>query len=177
MFDKLIEFLLSIINEIIPWVMVEQYNEAICLRYGKYNRTLAPGFRWKIPYFEKVLEHTVVTTTLPLPPQSLITSDKKSVVIKAIIKYNIEDIKVFLLEIWDPIDALSDMSQGIIKNIVVENTLEVLNDYKIDAIITNKAKREAKKWGINIEKITITNLGEIRSMRLFMNELATGNDE
>jgi regulator of protease activity HflC (stomatin/prohibitin superfamily) len=177
MFDKLIEFLLSIINEIIPWVMVEQYNKAICLRFGKFNRKLEPGFRWKIPYFEKVLEHTVVTTTLPLPPQSLITSDKKPVVIKAIIKYNIEDIETFLLEIWDPIDALSDMSQGIIKNIVVENTLEVLNDSKIDAIITTKAKKEAKKWGIDIEKVTITNFGEIRSIRLFMNELASGNEE
>jgi len=71
-----------------------------------------------------------------------------------------------LLETWDAVDAISDTTQGIIKDEIMDLDLaEITKD--TDNAITIKARREAKRWGVKIEKVTFTNLGEIKSIRLF----------
>ena len=82
MFDKLIEFLLNIIEDIMPVFFVKQYNNGILLRMGKFVRIVKPGVVFKIPFLDKIEVVTIVTTTLSVPTQSVITKDKKQLVVK-----------------------------------------------------------------------------------------------
>lgn len=166
MFDKLIDFLIDTIDKLLPVFIINQYDAGVLLRRGVFVKTLQGGIYFKIPFLDEVLSHTVVPTTMELPAQSLTTFDKKHVVVKAIIKYKINDIKTFLLEVNDAVDAISDQTQGIIKDIVMNISLNDVS-VEIDNTIIIKARREAKKWGIEIDKVTITNIGEIKSIRLF----------
>ena len=101
-----------------------------------------------------------------LSSQSLTTKDKKCVVVKGIIKYRIADVEVFLLEVWDAIDALSDMTQGIIFDIVKERTLDELQVSDLKPLISRKVRAEAKRWGIEVETVTLSDFAEITSIRL-----------
>ena len=38
MFDKLIDFIISIGKDFLPYIIVEQWNEAILLRFGKKGK-------------------------------------------------------------------------------------------------------------------------------------------
>lgn len=172
MFDKLIDFLIDMIDKFMPVFIVNQFDKAVLLRRGLYVKTLDGGIYFKIPFIDEVLTQTYVTTTMPLPAQSLTTKDGKSVVVKAIIKYNVFDVKILLLETWDAVDAISDITQGIIKDVILSSDMKDINA-ETDNAVTIKSRREAKKWGIEVEKVTFTNIGEIRSIRLF-NE--SGND-
>lgn len=71
-----------------------------------------------------------------------------------------------MLEVNDATDALSDTTQGIIKDVIISTELSDIGS-DIDSIITRKAKNEAAKWGIKIYKVTLTNIGVIKSIRLF----------
>lgn len=166
MFDKLIDFLIDVLDKVLPVVIVNQFDKAVLLRRGLFVRVLEGGIHFKIPFVDEVMHQTYVTTTMNLPAQSLLTKDKKHIVVKAIIKYNVFDVKVLLLETWDAVDAISDTTQGIIKDVIMDSELAGI-DKDIDNAITIKARREAKKWGVDIEKVTFTNIGEIRSIRLF----------
>lgn len=166
MFDKLIDFLLETLDKVLPFFIVNQYDEAVLLRRGLFHKQFTGGIYFKIPFLDEVISQTVVTTTMQLPAQSLYTKDKKHIVCKAIIKYSVEDVKTLLLETWDAVDAISDTTQGIIKDEIMDLDLaEITKD--TDNAITIKARREAKRWGVKIEKVTFTNLGEIKSIRLF----------
>jgi regulator of protease activity HflC (stomatin/prohibitin superfamily) len=101
-----------------------------------------------------------------MPSQSLTTKDSKDVVVKGIIKYRIVDIQTFALEVWDAIDAISDMTQGIIFDIVKDKTWDELQTIDLKPLITRKARLEAKRWGIEIETVTLSDLAKIRSIRL-----------
>jgi regulator of protease activity HflC (stomatin/prohibitin superfamily) len=166
MFDKLIDVIVEWIKEIIPFVIVPQYEDGIILRFGKYNKTLSPGIYFKIPFFDEILTYHTVMTTLALPPQSLYTIDKQNVVVKGVVKYSIVDVKTFLLEVYDAQDAISDMTQGIIKNIIISKTLEECTHTDIDSNLTKKVRSEIKKWGVDIQQVTLTDVAPIRTIRL-----------
>jgi len=166
MFDKLIDLLTSWWNYIIPAVIVPSYEQAVLLRNGKFKKVLEPGFHVKLPILDEVISQHVVITTLSLAPQSLYTKDRQNIVVKGVIKYKIADVKVFLLEVFDAQDALADMTQSIVKNIIISLSLEQCIDPEIDNILTKKVRVEARKWGVDIQQVTLTDIAPIRSFRI-----------
>jgi regulator of protease activity HflC (stomatin/prohibitin superfamily) len=166
MFDKLIEIIASWWGQILPITIIPHYQEAVLLRLGKFKAVLKPGLHWKIPFFDDVIDHHVVVTTLSLPAQSLYTKDKQNIVAKGVVKYKIADVKTFLLEVYDAKDAISDMTQSIIKSIITELSLEDCINTDIDSILTKKSRVEARKWGVEIQQVTLTDIAPIRSFRL-----------
>jgi len=167
MFDKLIEFLLNIIEDIMPVFFVKQYNNGILLRMGKFVRVVKPGVVFKIPFLDKIEVVTIVTTTLSVPTQSVITKDKKQLVVKSVVKYKIADVELFMLNVYDSTDAISDITQAIIKEQISLRTFEECTDNDFDNTVTKKLRVEMKKWGIEVDRVTLTDIGQIKSLRLF----------
>jgi regulator of protease activity HflC (stomatin/prohibitin superfamily) len=166
MFDKLVDLIVNWITDILPVVIIPSYEEGILLRFGKFNKVLHPGLHFKIPFGDEVLHQHVVVTTLSLPAQSLYTLDRQNIVVKGVVKYKISDVKTFLLEVYDAQDALSDMTMSIIKNVVISIPVEKCIDPELDGLLTKKARVEAKKWGVEIQQVTLTDVAPIRSYRL-----------
>lgn len=167
MFDKLIDFIIGIIDKFIPFWIVKQTNNAVLLRFGKYKKILQPGFYWKWPFADEIISHHVMTALLSIPVQSLTTKDGQQIVVKAVVKYKVDDVKPLLLEIWDSTDAISDVTQSIVKKQIHMRTWQQCNDDDIDNEITKKLRVEIKKWGISIENVTMTDMGITPSIRLF----------
>ncbi len=166
MFDKLIDLFAQWWNFLTPAVIIPDYEEAVLLRAGRFKKVLKPGFHVKLPIIDEVVQQHVVVTTLSLSAQSLYTKDKQNVVVKGVIKYKISDVKVFLLEVFDAQDALADMTQSIIKNIIISLPLDACIDPEIDNTLTKKVRVEAKKWGVDIQQVTLTDIAPIRSFRI-----------
>ena len=58
--------------------IVYEYKRALKFRFGKYVKTLQPGFRWIIPIVEtiqKVDEATEIAKASPVPDEELIYKD------------------------------------------------------------------------------------------------------
>jgi regulator of protease activity HflC (stomatin/prohibitin superfamily) len=166
MFDKLIDVITSWWSYLVPFTIIPSYEEAVLLRFGKFKSVLKPGFHVKLPIFDEVITQHVVVTTLSLAPQSLYTNDRQNIVVKGVIKYKIADVKVFLLEVFDAQDALADMTQSIIKNIIISLPLEDCIHPEIDNTLTKKVRVEARKWGVDIQQVTLTDIAPIRSFRI-----------
>ncbi len=84
--------------------------------------------------------------------------------LKAIIRYHVHDVHKFLFEVMHANDVLVYTTQGIIRDIVERTTWEKLDD--VNDIITREVKVFVKKWGITIEKITITDLAIVKTFRI-----------
>lgn len=166
MFDKLIELISHWWAQLVPFAIVRDYEEAVLLRFGKFNKLLKPGIHVKLPFFDEVLEQHIAVTTLSLAAQSLYTKDNNNIVVKAVVKYKIADVKTFLLEVYDAQDAIADMSQSIIKNVIMSMTLPECTDSDLDNSLTKKVRVEARKWGVEVQQVTLTDLAPIRSFRL-----------
>lgn len=176
MFDKLLDFLLHFLTEVLPFIVVRQYDQGLRLRFGINRGVLQAGFHWKLPFIDEVLIQLVKTTTMPLPEQTITTRDNQSIVVKAVIKYEVSDVAVLLMEVYDAKDAVSDMTRGIIRDAFISKDWSECNDPEVGKQITMKARVEADKWGIKINKVTLTDLGLMRSIRLIGNLSGKDND-
>jgi regulator of protease activity HflC (stomatin/prohibitin superfamily) len=169
MFDRLIDFILAFVDEINPVVIIDHYDRGVRLRRGKKvnnNTVLEPGWHWKIPFIDRIITQMVKTTTIDLAEQTVTTKDGKSVVVKAVIKYEINDVEKVLLEVNSPIDAVADMSKGIIREAIVERNWSECHDSELSNKILRRVRNEADNWGIKVNKVTLTDLAEMQSIRL-----------
>lgn len=166
--DKLVDVALEFLGDVLPWKIVNMYDEAVLLRFGKTYKVLKPGFHWKIPFVDNPMVVTVVTSTLSIPVQSVITNDQKEVAVKAVVKYSIKDVVAYSENIYDAKDAISDLTQGFIAEVVNSKSWEECRDTKkLSQNITTRVRAGVKKYGIDVEAVTITDFVKTPSFRMF----------
>jgi regulator of protease activity HflC (stomatin/prohibitin superfamily) len=175
MFQPIFDFLYTIWEYVVFWEIVPEYENGIVLRYGKYNRTLTGSngpfdnglhFRWPLQ-IEECLTASVITTTLEVASQSLTTLDQKPVVVSAVVKYRIKDVKLFLLEISDQYSAIEDITMAKIKQVIADRTwMEITSD--VDKKVTELVRESVEKYGIYIEPkgIVLKDIQCCRTIRL-----------
>jgi len=168
MLDKLMDLLVRFGRDMLPFVIIEQWNGAVQLRLGKFIKVLYPGIHFKIPFFDSIIECPVITQSVNLPSQTLTTLDEQSIVLKSIIRYKVSNIRTYLLGVMHANDVLIDTTQGIIRDVVEMTTWNNLVD--VNETITNEVKEYVVRWGIEVEAVTITDLGIVKSFRIFGDE-------
>ena len=168
MFDKLVQLIERFGYQMMPYVIIEEWNAGVHLRYGKWIKTLYAGIHFKIPFFDNVIECPVITQSVNLPSQTLTTLDEQSIVLKSIIRYKVNNVRTYLLGVMHANDVLIDTTQGMIRDVVELTTWEDLVD--VNETITDKVKEYVVRWGIEVEAVTITDLGLVKSFRIFGDE-------
>jgi len=164
MFDKLIALLQQFWDNLIFVYIIDMWEEGIVLRAGKFHKVVKSGIYLKIPFIDSVWKHSVITQSIDIPPQSVTTADNYNVVVKGIIRFTISDIKLFLTTITQPTDVLIDTTGGMIRNIIEETRWQDLVD--IDKKLTFQVGKFVKRWGIKVEKVTLTDLQIASSVRI-----------
>jgi regulator of protease activity HflC (stomatin/prohibitin superfamily) len=161
----LVQFLLSFWANLLPFHIVNEFEHGVILRFGKFKKTVEAGLVWKIPFFDNVMLCRNTVTTMGIKNQSLTTEDGIEITIEAIVKYKVSNPKKFLLEVYDADDAINDVAQSKIKEIVNTNTWEQIRKLK-DSEIKELVQKESTEWGIKIYYITITDLVRTRCYKL-----------
>jgi len=170
MFERVLDFIATSWNVLRPLLVVSDYEGGVVLRFGRYNREITPGLNWKIPLADNAIITSTVTTTMALRPQTLTTKDDLTIVLSAIVKYHISDVRAYLLDIWDSADVLNDLTLGAIREIVASVNYEDLRGNLIEEEVLKTIKEEACRYGVDIHKVTFSDLGKVRSLRLITNE-------
>ena len=168
MFDKLLEQIIKFGKDTLPYFIIEEWNEAVLLRFGKFVKVLKSGIHFKIPFFDSVWETETITQSIDMNPQSITTADGKNIVVKAIIRFSVVDTKTYVTSIMKPHDVLVDTTQGMIREII-ENT-RWYDLVGIDKQLTTEVGKFMRRWGIKVERVTLTDLAEIPSYRVIMNK-------
>ncbi len=138
-------FLLILIFK--PWYRVEPGEVGVVMRFGKYNRTVSPGFHFRLPRpIETVLTPDVqqvrrieigFRTIDPGPParyqkvleeSQMLTGDENVVIAEVIVQYRVAEPIDYLFNVYQVNDALKDITEAALR--------QVIGDYAIDAALT-----------------------------------------
>ena len=166
MLDWIKDLIVKAWDKINPVVIINPYESGLVLTLGKHSRNLHPGLNFKWPFIDTTLVICSVTTTMQLAPQTLVTADGHSVVISTIVRYSVQDVVPYLLNIYDSHDVLNDVIQGYVRVMVSDNNYADVVKNKSEAVILKKARRDVKKFGVDIERIVFADIGKVRSLRL-----------
>lgn len=125
---------------------VDTHEEAVIQRFGKYERTTTEGLHWKVPFFESVTKVPVKevrkeefgfrTTKVgeksefkPVAEESrMVCGDENLIDLDFTVQYKIGNSKEYLFNVNDPEQALRDVSEAVMRQIV--------GDYGIDESMT-----------------------------------------
>ena len=168
--SKLFDVLIEAWYDVIFWYVMPQTHKGIIFRNGIYLKDASQGAHFKRPCIfgigDQISSCDYITETTETDPQTLTTKDGTEVVISAIIKHKVSDVKIYLTEVMDVKSAIVDITMGKIKkNVMSRNWTECI-DPSLDNEICKQARVEARKWGVQIDEVTIINLARIRSFRI-----------
>lgn len=168
MIDKLIDFLISILDLFRFWDVIDDFSEGVVLRCGVFHRELKPGLHFIIPFcIEKVICDNVVPRTVKLGTQSLTTKDGRSVIVSGVVTARINNIRKALLEVEGMDDALKDSCGGEISRVIAESTWDQLHTGELSESLTQSCRKRGWRWGIEIMQVQMTDMTLAKSLRLW----------
>jgi len=54
MFDKLLDFILNLYHELLPFQVINMWEEGVVMRLGKFKKVVKAGLVFKIPLADKI---------------------------------------------------------------------------------------------------------------------------
>lgn len=166
--DKVIEMLLHFIDSF--WVMcvIDHREGAVMMRLGRFNRLLAPGPHFRLPFQIDTIKRTVVKRrTDDLVAQSLTTKDGRAVTLSVCITYSIVDTKYVLLEVDDLDGIIRDSSIGCVGEFVGDLDYEELRGVASHYKLTRAVKKQLAEFGIDLHRIQVAEFVEAHQVRLW----------
>lgn len=166
MIERIIEFINTSWGTIAPFVIVDQFEKGVILRFGKYHKNILPGFNFKIPLIDSVHIVEAVQTTIRIQPQTLTTRDDMTITTSAVLTYEIRDPRLFLLDVWEGREAVKDVALAEIKKIVARSNWIDLNNKLIETQITLEIRKQVKMYGVYVKRFGFADLAKIKTIRL-----------
>ena len=142
--------------------IVKEINQAIVLQFGDPKRIIMkPGLNFKIPFIQNVVYLDKRILNLDTPPEEVIASDQKRLIVDAFARFQIVDPLKFYISVGDERVARSRLSTIInsrIRNVLGQEELQTLlsqDRSKQMSLIKDGVNNEAQNFGINIVDVRI----------------------
>ena len=142
--------------------IVKEVNQAIVLQFGDPKKIiLKPGLNFKIPFIQNVVFLDKRVLNLDTPPEEVIASDQKRLIVDAFARFQIIDPLKFYISVGNERVARSRLAtiiNSIIRNVLGQQKLQTLlseDRSKQMALIQQGVNNEAENFGIKIVDVRI----------------------
>lgn len=159
--------------------VVKEYERGVIFFLGKATGVRGPGLIFVIPIFEKMTKTTLRTVTMNIPSQKIITKDNVSIDIAAVAYYKIVDSMKSVISIENVYDAVNQISQTTVRNIVGQFMLDqVLSQTsQINEQIKNVIDAHTEPWGAEVTAVEIKDIALPENMQRAMAKEAEAERE
>ena len=140
--------------------VVKEYDRGVVFFLGKVTGVRGPGLIILIPILEQMTYTTLRTITMNIPSQKIITKDNVSIDIAAVAYYHIVDPLKSVVAIEDVYDAVNQISQTTVRNVVGQFTLDQLlsQTATINAQIKDVIDAHTEPWGAMVTAVEIKDI-------------------
>ncbi|MBW4646303.1 MAG: SPFH/Band 7/PHB domain protein [Goleter apudmare HA4340-LM2] len=153
--------------------LINQGNEALVERLGRYHRKLKPGLNFIVPLVDQiVMEDTTREQYIDIKPQNVITKDNIYLEVDAILFWRIRDMERSFYAIEDLQGALMQLATTTLREIIAQNTVEETNVARaeMDRAILDQLNNITADWGVEIIRLDIQRITPPESVRKSMEE-------
>lgn len=137
--------------------MCMQYERAVIFRFGRYVRTSGPGLFFKMPWIERAVLVSIQIETKEIAHQEMITKDNLSLVISAVVFYQVKIPANALIQVSDYNSAIDQYALTTLRNVVGSCTMsEVLSDHdKVTKLAKTRLEEVVEEWGVEARRVEI----------------------
>jgi regulator of protease activity HflC (stomatin/prohibitin superfamily) len=135
----------------------KEWEEAIILRFGKFQRLVGPGFFFKWPYIETFMKQDKRIINLDIQRQEVMTKDNISVTVDAVVFVRVVNTKYSIVNIRNVWDSVMKYAQTTMRDVVGDVELDELLARRDEVAekIANIVERETQEWGVDIISVKL----------------------
>ncbi len=145
-------------------LQLKEYERAVVFRFGKLYRVAGPGWAIIIPVIDKPVRTTLRTQVYDIPPQRVITKDNIKLTIDAVIYLSVnidkESVINSVIKVEDYKRASTTLVSAKLRDVIGEFDLTdvITSIEKINKVMTETLKENAKNWGIKVHSVEISDV-------------------
>ncbi len=138
-----------------------QWQKAVILRLGKFQRLAGPGFFWIIPLIDSIptwIDHRVMVT--PFAAQKTLTKDTVPVDVDAVLFWVVWDAEKAALEVEDYHAAVDWAAQTALRDIIGRMVLAdiLVGRSAIDKELQQIIDERTTSWGVTVQSVEIRDI-------------------
>ena len=140
-------------------MIIKQYERAIILRLGKYNRQVGPGIQTRLPFADNILVVDIREKVSEFKAERMLTRDNVPVTIDAILRYKIieQRAKDAILNVENFNQMIQQVSQTTLRNNIGSSLFQDILSKReeINAHVRTIIEGEASNWGVEVTGVEI----------------------
>ncbi|NOK37775.1 slipin family protein [Corallococcus exercitus] len=140
--------------------IVTEYQNGVVFRLGRYVGLKRAGFRWLIPFIERMVIIDLRTVARDVPPQDVITKDNVSVKVSAVVYFRVMQADKAVLQVEDYLYATSQIAQTTLRAILGQVELDDLLSQRerINHELQQVLDARTGPWGIKVSNVEVKHI-------------------
>ncbi len=169
---------------VVLWVfmglrLVNEYEQGVVLRLGRYVGLKTAGLKWIIPFVDRMMIIDMRVTAEQVPPQDVISRDNVSLKVNAVIYFRVVQADRAFLQVTDFLFATSQFAQTTLRSVLGQVDLDDLLSQrdKINRQLQEIIDRHTEPWGVKVTAVEVKQVGWPEEMRRAMARQAEAERE
>ena len=140
--------------------IVNEYENGVVFRLGRFVGIKRAGFRWIIPFVERIVIIDLRTVARDVPPQDVITKDNVSVKVNAVVYFRVIHADKAVLQVEDFLYATSQLAQTTLRAILGQVELDQLLSERdrVNRDIQKVLDAHTDPWGIKVSNVEVKHI-------------------
>jgi regulator of protease activity HflC (stomatin/prohibitin superfamily) len=140
--------------------IVNEYENGVVFRLGRFVGLKRAGFRWLIPFVERMVVVDLRTVARDVPPQDVITKDNVSVKVNAVVYFRVIQADKAVLQVEDYLYATSQLAQTTLRAILGQVELDELlaQRERINHQLQQVLDSHTDPWGIKVSNVEVKHI-------------------
>ncbi len=159
--------------------IINEYEQGVVLRLGRYSGLRTAGLQWIIPFIDRMIIIDMRITAEQVPPQDVITRDNVSVKVNAVIYFRVMQADRAFLQVTDFLFATSQFAQTTLRSVLGQVELDDLLSQrdKINRQLQEIIDRHTEPWGVKVTAVEVKQVDLPDEMRRAMAKQAEAERE
>ncbi len=159
--------------------IINEYEQGVVLRLGRFAGIRAAGLKWIIPFIDRMIIIDMRVTAEQVPPQDVITRDNVSIKVNAVIYFRVMQADKAFLQVTDFLFATSQMAQTTLRSVLGQGDLDDLlrERDKINRQLQEIIDRHTEPWGVKVTAVEVKQVDLPEEMKRAMAKQAEAERE
>jgi len=149
--------LLLVIYVALAIKIIQQHQQGLIERFGRYRKTVGPGFHMIVPFVERMQKVDMREQVVDVPPQEVITKDNVVVTVDAVVYYQATDPVKLKYNVSNFILAATKLAQTNLRNVIGDMDLDeaLTSRETINTELRTILDEATDVWGTRVVRVEI----------------------